>query len=100
MRLINADALKKLRRCEIDEYADGWTFKELWEAEEADIDSLPAIAPKRGKWMRTESTSGWEKNYYCSECRCEFFVETCMLKPTWNYCPNCGALMREDGGEG
>lgn len=58
------------------------------------IDALPA-AERVGKWMRTDSTSGWEKNYYCSECRCEFFVETCMLRPMWNYCPNCGARMEK-----
>ena len=43
MRLIDADELKKLRKVEIDDYADGWTFAELWRAEEADIDSLPTI---------------------------------------------------------
>ena len=43
--LIDRDALKRLRKCEIDEYSDGWTFKDLWEEEEKDMDSLPVIIP-------------------------------------------------------
>ena len=43
--LIDRDALKRLRKCELDEYSDGWTFKELWEEEEKGIDSLPAVIP-------------------------------------------------------
>ena len=90
MRLIDADALKTLRKCEIDEYADGWTFKELWEAEEADIDSLPTIDPvKHGHW---EFIGGYGYQYRCSNCI------TCAERKTF-YCPNCGSKMDESGVE-
>lgn len=35
--------------------------------------------------------------WYCSECGCYF--EEWDEKPTYNYCPNCGADMREVGNE-
>jgi len=35
--------------------------------------------------------------WYCSECGCCF--EDWDEKPTYNFCPNCGADMREDGTE-
>ena len=50
-------------------------------------------AEKVGKWERIGNI-GDPRPYACSECRYAFNVETSMLNPTWNYCPNCGARMK------
>ena len=60
------------------------------------IGHLPT-AERAGKWIATKEWGG--RNFSCSECRFEFTVDTCMLKPIWNYCPNCGARMRGDEDE-
>lgn len=63
------------------------TAKECWElARNGEIQRV-----KHGRWIETKEWGG--RNFSCSECRFEFAVDTCMLKPTWNYCPNCGARM-------
>ena len=49
---------------------------------------------KTGKWTETKVWGG--RNFYCSECRFCFIVDTVMLKPMWNYCPNCGCRMEKE----
>lgn len=58
------------------------------------IKQLPPIQPKRGKWLPDNNNYIYEQ-YVCSECKNSFKVDTCMGKPMWNFCPNCGADMRE-----
>ena len=48
-----------------------------------EIEQLPTIQPKRGKWIR----NGWA--IMCSECGYD------MPYTVRNFCPNCGADMRE-----
>ena len=57
------------------------------------IKSLPSAEPKRGKWISADAIFGGEP-FYCSECG-ENTRDTVMGKPRWNFCPNCGADMRE-----
>ena len=54
------------------------------------IKDLPS-AQHKGKWIATKEWGG--RNYSCSCCNFSFMVDTCMLEPMWNYCPNCGAKM-------
>ena len=54
---------------------------------------LPPIQPKRGKWISADAIFGGVP-FYCSECG-ENTRDTVMGKPRWNFCPNCGADMRE-----
>lgn len=58
------------------------------------IKGLPS-AQRKGKWIATQEWGG--RNYSCSCCKFSFMVDTCMLEPMWNFCPNCGAIM--EGGE-
>lgn len=55
------------------------------------IRELPSAEPerKKGKWIATQEWGG--RNYSCSCCKFSFIVDTCMLEPMWNFCPNCGA---------
>ena len=47
--------------------------------------------PKRGKWIDTGSNEEWyAREYRCSECGDTMLGEA-------NFCPNCGADMREGG---
>ena len=59
-----------------------------------DIEAIPAtdvVPVKHGKWMPKPVMIRclYAKNHYCSECKSE-------NEATCNYCPNCGAKMREN----
>lgn len=55
------------------------------------LDELPSIDPvKHGKWVSDGYT--WR----CSECGKTYWGR--LAKP-WNYCPNCGAKVKEEKGE-
>lgn len=43
-----------------------------------------------GKWIRIDEPS---RPWMCSNCQDSFNVDTCMRKPQWKHCPNCGASM-------
>ena len=55
------------------------------------------VEPKRGEWIkRTRNTLIAQVNFaYCSECGQPIMHEH--TRPLWNFCPNCGADMREEG---
>ena len=64
-----------------------------------EIEQLPPIQPKRGKWIRTGSGSLYD-NYKCSECG-KAPKWDCMGDNRWKiaftgFCPNCGAKMEEE----
>ena len=50
--------------------------------------SQPTIEPRRGKWIYNQKR-GTVKIWTCSECGWNDIGE-------WNFCPNCGADMREE----
>ncbi len=57
------------------------------------IESEPAadVVPVRhGRWE-------WDTEdiYRCSNCAEKSHVKEVMGRPAWEYCPNCGALMRD-----
>ena len=49
----------------------------------------------RGHWI-LDSDPGEPWKYRCDQCG-ETTTDTCMGKPRANWCPLCGAYMREDG---
>lgn len=51
--------------------------------------------PKRGDWKRRLVDNGFNADWVCSECG--YRVKTDFVD--YNYCPNCGADMRERDGE-
>lgn len=61
------------------------------------IKSLPS-ARNTGKWITGNKLFGGIP-YHCSECG-EITLETCMGKPRFKYCPNCGAKMLRGGQDG
>lgn len=99
MRLIDADALTD--RMYHEAFENDASYNEsnpmarwdsgLWiryKMFENAIDDAPTIEPKHGKWIWVEQILG----LVCSECK-ELGVERS------NFCPNCGADMRERKGE-
>lgn len=59
--------------------------------------SLPDVRPVRmGRWKPWDLTYG-RSIYSCTSCVEATYVPTEMGKPTYRYCPNCGAEM--EGGE-
>ena len=56
---------------------------------------------KTGKWIMHENRSSW----YCSECNADDYYayrwdyDTGEYEFQDNYCPNCGADMRQEGAE-
>ena len=61
-----------------------------------DLEKLPSAQPERarGTWM-PDTMCYYEERFICSECKGNYKVDTCMGNPMWNFCPNCGADMRE-----
>ena len=58
------------------------------------LEEVPT-AERRGHWVRVGKEFGFAfDNFYCSECN--YFSGT----KTTNYCPNCGADMRERSDNG
>ena len=104
-RYIDADALhealkakqKWVVRCG-DKHNEGYTYDQVHFA----IDDAPSIdiEPKRGEWKPFDLTWG-RSIWYCTACEegvdvpCDIWTH----KPVYNYCPNCGADMREREGE-
>ena len=52
---------------------------------------------KTGKWL-PDNNNYYEERFVCSECKGNFKVATCMGKPMWKFCPNCGSY--NGGGAG
>ena len=101
MRLIDADALKEW----LDEYVS--VFKKSDNKDiKGYIEHQPTIEPKRGEWIvhkeRTEVNDGFidffPTEYECSNCGLKQSMYFINSKPS-NFCPNCGADMREREGE-
>ena len=57
------------------------------------IKSVPSVEPERkpGKWIEGKKTTGYIK-WNCSECG---LLVRNPQKPWYEYCPKCGADMRE-----
>jgi len=59
------------------------------------IAALPSTEPKKGKWIKT---ARWGRVYYCNQCRNYLdFNGVNAGRGSTNFCPNCGADMREKG---
>lgn len=55
-----------------------------------EVKQMPPIQPKRGKWIDLRGNEEWyAREYECSECGGTMLGES-------NFCPNCGADMREE----
>lgn len=114
MRLIDADALEK----------EGWSLhrtirvdKHTAEYQTKPIKQVPTIEPRcevceafnktrllipqpqrTGRWL-PDNNSVYEMRFICSECKRSQVVPTIgfiKYKPIWDFCPNCGADMREE----
>ena len=80
MRLIDADSI------EIPHFHLATDRIKVIEA----IDNTPTIEPKHGRWLETDYVDSDDQPMCrCSECDYLFNWTG------WNFCPNCGADMRE-----
>ena len=52
------------------------------------------IVQQQGKWKIKRDDCDFEY-MMCSCCKEEFFPEGCVVEITPNFCPNCGAKMKE-----
>ena len=58
----------------------------------SDMKKLPSEQPQRtGRWELIDDTEFRVPGYRCSVCHCE--CEDWGKKPTYRFCPNCGARM-------
>ena len=88
MRLIDADALEN-EGIRFETYG-GAIFIPLGNVRRSP--TIEAKPVKHGRWVRFEHDENWS---VCSECKCCWereMIASCNI----NYCPNCGADMRED----
>lgn len=56
-----------------------------------DAPGVDAEVVRRGSWLKKLSDCFWPGDIICSECKSEYSF---CRKP--NYCPNCGAKMRNE----
>ena len=84
-------------------------YIEVWEVEDAEhgkqlvmaVDDLKCLPPADvrpvayGRWEPRDLTFG-RSIYECSCCHSGMFVPAVNGKPGYPYCPDCGAIMRED----
>ena len=88
----NVDALKARIDKDVrkDKVLDGWAF-----FFKVYLDSVPTIELKQGEWIgEADGYYNGEFIYdtwYCSNC--DYVIED-EESPSWNYCPNCGCLMK------
>lgn len=63
------------------------------------LSTLPSAQPRKGKWI--EHDDGWANVYYeCSVCKEPFvLIDGTPAENLYNFCPNCGADMREGDAE-
>ena len=98
MRLIDANALRKaIDLCDIDTFTDKQTICEQI-AEAPTVDAKPVV---HGHWVSLTDCSN--AGVYCSVCHKKVYKEDyawCNRKNKLrsNYCPNCGADMRDGDG--
>ena len=71
-----------------DEHQAWYKADDIYKA----LEDAPTIEPKRGEWL--ERNSGFIKWIRCSACNHRIYQGT-----KTNFCPNCGAEMREREGE-
>lgn len=99
--LIDREAALNCFHSWVDQYGDVYTPDEIPEYQA--IEALPSAQPERmrGTWIIKDNPgTGWYR-VTCSECGedvtstapCIGFYPN--AKVTWDYCPNCGADMRE-----
>lgn len=101
MRLIDADALMEECYEELKDnslWYDKDTSKDYADGHDegkrimmAIIDQAPTIEPKRGEWINVSGS--WSPNEKCSVCG------EVVHEYNYNFCPYCGADMREREGE-
>lgn len=65
--------------------------KDLGEAF-AVIQGMPTAQPLTGKWI-PDNNNYYDERYICSQCGVSYKVDTCMGKPSWDFCPACGTKM-------
>jgi len=71
------------------------TFEALNMAIEA-LELAPTLARPKGKWILNDVQYG-STSFRCSACNdVTDDVPTCCNKPLFNFCPACGADMREE----
>ena len=69
-----------------------------WRNDVAAIRMVPPVRAvldrKPGKWL-PDNTNPYTVMFMCSECKQPQEVPTVMYKPVWEFCPLCGADLRE-----
>lgn len=69
-----------------------------YDADVLALETVPSAQPtaepdRHGKWIKADSQQYFRKHYPCFTCsECGYRKDS---QKTWNYCPNCGADMRE-----
>lgn len=91
--LISRQAVKELAHNQVREKYCSMALKEdcdfYIKLADSIIDLLPTIQPKKGKWIIKDDTER-----FIAQCNCCRYIED--SRRIKNFCPNCGADMREE----
>lgn len=61
-----------------------------------EIANLPSVQPKTGHWIKTpKAVMGEGYMWYCDKCEHQVYQDSSRDYPSENYCPNCGACMKD-----
>lgn len=85
-RYINADNMKTTKSIQSADFNSIETIQK-WIDEQPTAD---VVERKHGEWIEDEEQNHVELTFHCSECGCEAWG----IEETTNFCPECGADMR------
>ena len=88
-----------ISREDVMDWLENATYEDVCEAIGTNLDFLPSVTHKSGKWIGIDEKP--HEDYECSCCGYVVSTFTANIEPhtEYKYCPNCGAKMESEDKE-